>query len=467
MATVVQSSLVSPFTSAPSACPVCETPERLSEGILATQSYRCEACGLWFCRSCDSDAPSTATTTNRAWAARIARQFSRYTAAADPNVLTIGADQILTDELALNGFQAECSSASELPEFARAFQACVLHCALESVSNPAAFLRSIYTCLEPGGTLLITTPIGEPRPRHRHCFTADTLQSLLLRTGFGDPVIREERDVNASGDSSSHLVFFARRKEVFRAVPRLSVIVPVYNECATVATLLDTVLAKEIPGTEIEVIVTESNSTDGSREIVEQYRNHPRVVLILEERPRGKGHAVRNGLKAASGDFVLIQDADLEYDIDDYDSLLQPLRSYRKNFVIGSRHLKDRGFWHMRQFGDANATAALFNLGHLLFLGLFNALYGQRMRDPFSMFKVFRRECLYGLDFTCDRFDFDFEITIKLLRKGYKVLELPVSYKSRSLTEGKKVSVWRDPITWLKALVRFRHSPLYRDDLVE
>jgi hypothetical protein len=108
--------------------------------------------------------------------------------------------------------------------------------------------------------------------------------------------------------------------------------------------------------------------------------------------------------------------------------------------------------------------ATLFNFGHLLFLTLFNTLYSQKLSDPFTMFKVFRRECLYGLNFETNRFDFDYEIVIKLLRKGYKPLELSVNYVSRSISEGKKVTVFRDPITWIRAMLKFRNSPLYEQD---
>jgi len=175
----------------------------------------------------------------------------------------------------------------------------------------------------------------------------------------------------------------------------------------------------------------------------------------------GKGHAVRTGLAKASGDIVLIQDADLEYDINDYDGLVEPIVTYRQNVVLGSRHTVNKRIWKIRKFNDAAGLAALFNLGHLTFLTLFNLLYQQRLKDPFTMFKVFRRDCLYGLRFECNRFDFDFELMIKLLRKGYRPLELPVNYRARSFTEGKKVTVFRDPLTWVRALLKYRHSSLY------
>jgi glycosyltransferase involved in cell wall biosynthesis len=226
---------------------------------------------------------------------------------------------------------------------------------------------------------------------------------------------------------------------------------------------MDRLLTKSIAGVNIEVVLVESNSTDGTRDDAVRYGTHPRVRLLLQDRPLGKGNAVRAGLAAITGDLVLIQDADLEYDIDDYDDLVQPLLAHRRNFVIGSRHSGKRGAWKIRQFNDSAPLASVFNLGHVIFLWLLNFIYRQRLKDPFSMFKVFRRDCLYGLTFECNRFDFDFEIVIKLLRKGYRPLELPVNYRARSWQEGKKVRMVGDPITWIRALLKYRWSPLYTD----
>ena len=112
-----------------------------------------------------------------------------------------------------------------------------------------------------------------------------------------------------------------------------------YNEKDTLRTLMDRLIAKSIDGVNIEIVLVESNSSDGTREDAVRYSGHPRVRFIPEDRPRGKGHAVRAGLAACTGDVVLFQDADLEYDIDDYDDLIAPLLAYRRNFVIGSRHV--------------------------------------------------------------------------------------------------------------------------------
>ena len=227
----------------------------------------------------------------------------------------------------------------------------------------------------------------------------------------------------------------------------LSVIIPIYNEIGTVRTALDAIVAKEIPGWHIELVMVESNSTDGTRAVVETYRNHPRVNLILEDRPRGKGYAVRTGLKVATGDVILIQDADLEYDLNDYDVLLAPIAAGRQAFVLGSRH--GDGGWAIRKFTDQPVQALILNLAHWFFTLCINVACFVWLKDPFTMYKVFRRDCLTGLTFDSNRFDFDWELLIKLIRKGYRPIEIPISYESRSFKEGKKVSIFRDPITWI------------------
>jgi len=247
---------------------------------------------------------------------------------------------------------------------------------------------------------------------------------------------------------------FSRKSEL-RSQSVLSVIVPAYNEVKTFGTLMEALLRKELTGLRMEIVVVESNSTDGTREAALKYKDHPKVKLILEEGPLGKGHAVRTGLKAATGDYVLIQDADLEYDLEDYDALMEHLVAGRGAFVLGSRH-GGRKVMKMRQFTGQRGLSLIFNFGHWFFTTLINVLFSQRLRDPFTMFKVFRRDCLSGLEFQCDRFDFDFELLIKLVRKGYRPVELPVNYRSRSYKEGKKVRMFRDPLSWLGALARLR-----------
>src|SRR3954469_14002957 len=162
----------------------------------------------------------------------------------------------------------------------------------------------------------------------------------------------------------------------------LSVIVPIYNEAATVRTALDAILAKEVPGWRLEIIMVESNSTDGTRDIVLGYKDHPRVKLVLEDKASGKGHAVRAGFAHATGEVMLIQDADLEYDLADYDVLLAPIAAGRQAFVLGSR--SGDGGWAMRKFDDQPLHALLLNTAHWTFTLMINVSLGIWLKDPFT-----------------------------------------------------------------------------------
>jgi 2-polyprenyl-3-methyl-5-hydroxy-6-metoxy-1,4-benzoquinol methylase len=381
------------------------------------------------------------------------------------------------------------------------FDVCVLCDVLEHVRDPLRVLRHLRTLLKPDGVLYIATPsldswsshlLGkkwmEYKLEHLSLFSTSTMQNILYRAGYGQVIVRPGWKILNLGYIADHFdrypvplvtpllrllsrwvprplrdrnvpvvasgMAVCARGATASQRPRLSVIVPAYNEAATFDALMGPLLEKEVPGVDIEVVIVESNSTDGTRERALAYQDHPRVRLVLEDRPQGKGHAVRTGFKHAAGDFLLIQDADLEYDLDDYEALLGPLLQGRAAFVLGARHGGNAR--KMRQFADQRLLSGFLNFGHVFFTALVNLLFGQRLRDPFTMYKVFRRDCLAGLTFQCNRFDFDFELLIKLVRKGVLPIEIPVNYRSRSFKEGKKVSVFRDPLTWLWALVRLR-----------
>jgi glycosyltransferase involved in cell wall biosynthesis len=243
---------------------------------------------------------------------------------------------------------------------------------------------------------------------------------------------------------------------------KVSIIIAVFNEARTVGTLLERVWAQPLPRAATkEIVIVESNSTDGTREIVADFLGRHaaeaggRIQVIHEDRPQGKGHAIRRGFSAATGDILLIQDADLEYDVGDYPDLLTPILEGRTAFVLGSRHLGPNR-WKIRRFAHNSLQAVFMNLGGLLFHAFFNTLFATRLTDPTSMYKVFRADCLAGQTFRCDRFDFDFELLGKLLRAGFHPLEVPVSYKSRGFEEGKKIRVLRDPLTWIVAIFKCR-----------
>lgn len=464
----------------------------------------------------ESDAPLNVY---RANAAERFQQFIAYSGANAGKLLLVGADTHLLSEAERRGFEIHAFTPQQFEfaidrELPGSIEACLIFCALERLKNPLSALQAVRRALTPRGSLMVISPTidsstakllrtswWEFNETNRFYFSVDTLQNLLIKAGFTDPIISPDRSFVSLNYLRQRVTAHAQARRPYRWLPRiislspvlrnkpfrlmygrtqflvrsretpskpiLSVIVPAYNERNTFVQLIDSLLTKTLEGIAIEVIIVESNSTDGTRELALKYKDHPRVQLILESRPRGKGHAVRVGLEAATGSVVLIQDADLEYDINDYDALIAPLMEYKRNFVMGSRHnTEGRGRennWKIRQFSDSPGLAAYFNLGHVFFLALFNWLYSQRLTDPFTMFKVFRRECLYGLVFVCSRFDFDFELVIKLLRKGYNPLELPVNYRSRSIKEGKKITLFGDPLRLLRTLLRFRKSPLYAD----
>lgn len=254
----------------------------------------------------------------------------------------------------------------------------------------------------------------------------------------------------------------SRKRDRFARVSSevtLSIIVPVFNEAATVVesiTNLNAALEKIPTISSFEIIIVESNSSDQSRNLVKQFQNRSNFVVVFEDRARGKGHAVREGLNFAKGQVISIFDADLEYDPQDFSKLLSPILAGGTSFVIGSRHSSEP----MRVFDSKPGVARVMNFGHLIFTFLFNVTFGVNLKDPFTMYKVFRTECIQGISFYADRFDFDYELAGKIIRNGSIPIEIPVSYDSRDYSEGKKVRFIRDPITWLVALVRFRFQSL-------
>ncbi len=389
----------------------------------------------------------------------------------------------------------------------QSFDSIVFLYQLEKSSLPWHVLDQAHKLLKPHGVLLVITPsldspsarfLGnawpEWRPENRYFFDNMNIQSLLLRKGFNEVQVDRDlrwytlahigeraasfpktwltrvinmifrivplhlRDLHLLLPTSGMVVL--AQKTDRRERPLLSVILPVYNESATFPILMDQLVGKQMDEIDREIIIIESNSSDNSRQLVMSYKDQPGVKVVLQDKASGKGNAVREGFEHAAGDILLIQDADLEYDLNDYEALLRPLVAYKQAFVLGSRH---GGRWKMRHFNDHQRLSTYMNFGHVLFRMLINLLYGQKMKDPFTMFKVFRRDCLYNLKFECNRFDFDFELVIKLIRKGYTPVEIPVNYHSRSFEEGKKVDMFRDPLTWIIALVKYRFAKITKD----
>jgi glycosyltransferase involved in cell wall biosynthesis len=224
---------------------------------------------------------------------------------------------------------------------------------------------------------------------------------------------------------------------------KLSVVMPVYNEQATLREVIARVLAVPL---EIELICVDDGSRDGSREILSELQStHSQVCVLLQPKNMGKGAALRRGIQDSTGDFVIIQDADLEYDPSDYPALLQPLIEGKADVVYGSRFLGSRPhrvlyFWH--------------SVGNSILTLLSNALTNMNMTDMETCYKVFRREILQSIPIEENRFGFEPEITVKIAKRGLRVYEVGIGYWGRTYEEGKKIG-WKDGFRALWCLLKY------------
>ena len=221
---------------------------------------------------------------------------------------------------------------------------------------------------------------------------------------------------------------------------QLSVIIPVYNERATVSTLLQRVLAAPY---EKEVIIVDDSSTDGTWEALHEPLG-PEVKLVRHPHNQGKGAALRTGLAHATGDVVLFQDADLEYDPQDYPRLVEPILQGEATVVYGYRIWERTGVVRPPSYYGNRFLTLVTNL-----------LYGARLRDMEVCYKAFRADVVKGLALRAHRFEIEPEVTAKVLKAGHTITQVPISYRRRSIQEGKKIR-WRDGLTALATLFRER-----------
>jgi glycosyltransferase involved in cell wall biosynthesis len=230
--------------------------------------------------------------------------------------------------------------------------------------------------------------------------------------------------------------------EVAARFRKLSVIVPVYDERNTVVEIVRRMRAVELP-VELEIVVVDDGSTDGTRAVLQQLTDST-VRVVLHEKNQGKGAAIRTGLAQVTGDLVLIQDADLEYDPEDWPKLLAPVLRGKAQVVYGSRFT-----------GERRNMLFLHWIGNRFLSLVTNMLYNTTLSDMETCYKLFDRRVLADITLRSSRFDFEPEVTAKVLRRGIRIYEVPISYAGREFHEGKKIT-WRDGVVALWTLVKYR-----------
>ena len=229
----------------------------------------------------------------------------------------------------------------------------------------------------------------------------------------------------------------------------LSVVIPAYNEAATIRRTIERVRAADAGGLEIEIVVVDDGSRDATPEILATL---PGIRVITHATNRGKGAAVKSGFAGATGDIVLIQDADLEYDPRDYKAVVEPIVAGRVEVVLGSRFAAERPHFF---FGPAKSPFFTHYIGNLTIIWLTNLLYGVRATDYEGCYKAFTRRLVQSIPIEADGFEYDNELVCKLLRLGHRFEEVPISYLPRTYEHGKKIR-WTHGVRMVWTILKWR-----------
>jgi glycosyltransferase involved in cell wall biosynthesis len=232
----------------------------------------------------------------------------------------------------------------------------------------------------------------------------------------------------------------------WRNAMRLSVIIPAFNEKSTIDEIIGSVRSVDLGDVELEIIVVDDSSTDGTLEKLGRWLNAPGITVVYHDTNRGKGAAIRTGLEKATGDFTIIQDADLEYEPSDYPRLIEPIISGKADVVYGSRFM-----------GNVEGMAPASLLANKILAWAATILFGKRITDEATCYKVFRTDTLRSFELKCERFEFCPEVTAKALKRGYTLLEVPITYRARTVESGKKIKT-RDGLEAIWTLLRYRFT---------